>query len=327
MSFSTSLISPLSIAPMIDWTYTHFRVFMRFISPKALLYTEMLTPLAIINNAKQTLAHSPIEYPLALQLGGSDINTLVESAKIAEAQGFSEINLNLGCPSDRVQAGRFGACLMAEGDFVARCITALKSAVTIPVSAKTRIGIDSNDSYVFFQSFAQKLIEAGSDKLIVHARKAWLKGLSPKQNRTIPELRYDYVYRIKEEFPSLPVIINGNIQTNLDIKTHMDYVDGVMLGRLVCQNPYALEEINRLFFPSDSIKTRSVLIEAYFEYILPFLKIAPLSILLKPIINIAHGLPDAKLWKEQLLKASREKNSCYLKDALQFLQDIEKEKN
>lgn len=312
---------------MIDWTYTHFRVFMRLIAPNALLYTEMLTPAAIKNNPKQILAHSPIEYPLALQLGGADLDALVESAKIAEAQGFSEVNLNLGCPSDRVQAGRFGACLMAEGDWVARCIAVLKSNVGIPVSAKTRIGIDNQDSYAFFQAFAHKLIEAGCDKLIVHARKAWLKGLSPKQNRTVPELRYEYVYRIKEEWPQLPVVINGNIQTETDVKTHMDFVDGVMLGRLVCQNPYALEKIHRLFFSESPKRSRVSLIEAYLDYISPFVNTVPLTILLKPIINMAHGLPDAKLWKEQVLLACREKNSHYLKPALELLQDIEKIKN
>lgn len=311
---------------MIDWTYTHFRVLMRLISPNALLYTEMLTPRAIKNNPKQMLAHSPIEHPLALQLGGADLDDLVESAKIAEAEGFSEINLNLGCPSDRVQAGRFGACLMVEGDWVARCITVLKSKVAIPVSAKTRIGIDNQDSYVFFQAFAHKLIGAGCDKLIVHARKAWLKGLSPKQNRTVPELRYEYVYRIKEEFPKLPVIINGNIQTETDIKTHMDFVDGVMLGRLACQNPYALEKIHRLFFPESPKQSRARIIEAYLDYLSPFLNTVPLTVLLKPIINMPHGLPDAKLWKEQVLLACREKNSLYLKPALEFLQDIENEK-
>ena len=181
----SSLISMLAIAPMIDWTYIHFRVLMRILAPQALLYTEMQTVGAIFNNPARALAHHAIEYPLALQLGGADKAALVKCAQIAEQQTFSEINLNLGCPSDRVQAGRFGACLMAEPKLVSECIQAMKTAVSIPITAKVRIGIDQQDSYDYFSSFVRQLVDAGCDKVIVHARKAWLHGLSPKQNRTI----------------------------------------------------------------------------------------------------------------------------------------------
>ncbi|MBA2656093.1 MAG: tRNA dihydrouridine(20/20a) synthase DusA [Tatlockia sp.] len=286
---------------MIDWTYIHFRVLMRFIAPKALLYTEMQTIGAIVNNPARALAFHPTEYPLALQLGGADKEGLAACAKIAEENNFAEINLNLGCPSDKVQAGRFGACLMAEPKQVADCIRALKAAVSIPVTAKTRIGIDANDSYEFFADFAEQLIEAGCDKLIVHARKAWLNGLNPKQNRTIPPLHYDYVYKFKNKHPSLPIVINGNINSLEDIKEHISHVDGVMLGRLACQNPYALAAIHHYFFPEISRPSRHSVLLNYLTYAQhQFEQAVPLSLLLKPIFNLAHGLAGAKVWKERL---------------------------
>lgn len=297
------LISPLAIAPMIDWTYTHFRVLMRLLAPHALLYTDMQTAGAIFNNPSRALAFHVMEKPLALQLGGSDQAALVRCAQIAEQQGFAEVNLNLGCPSDRVQAGRFGACLMAHPEEVAACIEAMKQAVTIPVTAKTRIGIDSQDSYEFFAAFAHRLVDAGCDKLIVHARKAWLHGLSPKQNRTVPPLHYDYVYKIKQAMPSsLPVVINGNINTLDDIHAHLQWVDGVMLGRLACQNPYAIAVIHSGLYPEVPLLTRRLILTQYIDYI--FSVHVPgmsMSLLLKPILNLAHSMPGARLWKEQLL--------------------------
>ncbi|MBA2652241.1 MAG: tRNA dihydrouridine(20/20a) synthase DusA [Tatlockia sp.] len=288
---------------MIDWTNTHFRVFMRLIAPKALLYTEMQTVGAIVNNPLRALGFQASEQPLALQLGGSDKEGLVHCAKLAEEKFFTEINLNLGCPSDKVQAGRFGACLMAEPKHVADCIRALKDTLSIPVTAKTRIGIDSQDSYEFFADFAQQLIDAGCDKLIVHARKAWLKGLNPKQNRTIPPLHYDYVYKLKNENKHLPIVINGNINTLSEIKQHMQQVDGVMLGRLACQNPYALAAIHHYFYPQISQRSRHAILAEYVNYAQQqFAQGVPLSLLLKPIFNLAHGLPGAKFWKEQLAR-------------------------
>ncbi len=314
------LISPLSVAPMIDWTYTHFRVFMRMLAPNALLYTEMQTVGAIINNPERALHFRDVERPLALQIGGNCLDGLVECAMRAEGAGYSEVNLNLGCPSDRVQAGRFGACLMAEPDHVADCIRTLKRAVRIPVTAKTRIGIDAHDSYEFFSDFAHRLIDAGCDKLIVHARKAWLSGLNPKQNRTIPPLHYDYVYRIKQAFASIPVVINGNINTIDEIHIHLSRVDGVMLGRLVCQNPYALALIHHALYPDTPLASRQVILKHYAQYVESMrLQKIPMSLLLKPIFNMAHGIAGAKLWKEKLMHIQRSGDSGQLIDAIDSL--------
>lgn len=318
------LISPLAIAPMIDWTYSHFRVFMRLLMPQALLYTEMQTTGAVQNNSSKALDYQAMEHPLALQLGGADGQALAACAQLAERMGYSEINLNLGCPSDRVQAGRFGACLMAEAAHVADCIRTLKAAITIPVSAKTRIGIDNQDSYQFFAEFAHQLIEAGCDKLIVHARKAWLHGLNPKQNRTIPPLHYDYVYRIKQELPHIPVVINGNINTLAAIEQHMVFADGVMLGRLACDNPYALTAIHQYFYPNSPSFARHQLMYHYIEHInLQFQQGVPLTILLKPLLNLAYGLPGCKVFKKRLLAIQQSKQLAELEQAACFLKEIE----
>lgn len=305
-----ALISPLAIAPMIDWTYTHFRVWMRMLAPHALLYTDMQTAGAIANNPSRALNFHSMEQPLALQLGGANKQELVDCAKIAEQRGFAEINLNLGCPSDRVQAGRFGACLMAEPKHVAECIKAMKQAVTIPITAKTRIGIDYQDSYAFFSAFARQLVEAGCDKLIVHARKAWLHGLNPKQNRTIPPLHYDYVYKIKQELPSIPVVMNGNINELNEINKHLQQVDGVMLGRLACQNPYAIAVIHHALYPGTPLLKRSTILELYIDYARSMRQQGvPYSILLKPIFGLAHGLVGSRLWKNKLMNIQQEKGT------------------
>ncbi|MFA5960268.1 MAG: tRNA dihydrouridine(20/20a) synthase DusA [Tatlockia sp.] len=315
-----NLISPLSVAPMIDWTYSHFRMLMRLIAPHALLYTEMQTIGAIENNPSRALFYQPKEHPLALQLGGAHKQGLVDCAKRAEDKGFIEINLNLGCPSDKVKAGRFGACLMTEPLHVADCIAALKSAVTIPVTAKTRIGVDNQDSYAFFSSFAGQLRDSGCDKLIVHARKAWLNGLSPKQNRTVPPLHYDYAYRIKNELGSVPVVINGNITTVDEIKTHLQHVDGVMLGRQACQNPYALAAIHHHFYPEIAVRSRFAILKEYAAYAcLQFEQGVPLTLLFKPIFNMAHGLPGAKNWKEALMQIQQSRQITQLDEAVQLL--------
>lgn len=319
-----ALFSPLAIAPMIDWTYMHFRVFMRLLAPKAQLYTEMQTTGAIENNTTKALEFFHTEKPLALQLGGSCPDALRKSAIIAEKYGFSEINLNLGCPSDKVLAGRFGACLMAEPQQVAACIQAIKSAVTIPISAKTRIGIDNHDSYAFFSEFAHMLINAGCDKLIVHARKAWLNGLSPKQNRTIPPLHYDYVYRIKEELPHIPIIINGNIHTNEEISSHLHHVDGVMLGRLACQNPYKIAQLHHMLYPEIPLRTRTEVLTDYIQYLsttVPSYK--NMSIFIKPILNLAHALPNSKIWRETLVKSYQNRSFSILEESRQILLKLE----
>ncbi|KTD08255.1 tRNA dihydrouridine(20/20a) synthase DusA [Legionella jamestowniensis] len=321
---SAALISPLSIAPMIDWTYTHFRVFMRLIAPRALLYTDMQTTGAILNNPNRALSFNSIEHPLALQLGGADKDKLVMCAKLAQDAGFDEINLNLGCPSDKVQAGRFGACMMNEPEQVAACISAMKSAVSIPVTAKTRIGVDNQDSYDFFAGFVHQLVNAGCDKLIVHARKAWLSGLNPKQNRTIPPINYEFVYRIKKELPSLPIVINGNINTLQGIDQHMVSVDGVMLGRLACQNPYALAVIHQYYYPEVPIRSRYEILQNYIQYIeSAFSQGTALSVLLKPLFNFAHGLAGAKQWKEVLMSIQQNKQIAKLQDAITMFTALE----
>lgn len=299
---------------------------MRMLAPNALLYTEMQTPGAIFHHPERALHHHKMEVPLALQLGGSDKKELVACAKIAEQQGFAEVNLNLGCPSDRVQAGRFGACLMAEPERVSECIAAMKEAVAIPVTAKTRIGIDQQDSYDYFASFAHSLINAGCDKLIVHARKAWLRGLSPKQNRTVPPLHYDYVYQIKQELPDVPVVINGNIHSLIDINRHLAQVDGVMLGRLACQNPYELAVIHHNLFPDSPCPSRSHLLQRYIDYAqVEASGGTPLSILIKPILCLAHGLQHAKQWKTKLIDIQQNSDISALKDCISFIAHLEEQ--
>jgi tRNA-dihydrouridine synthase A len=324
MTQLSGLVSPLAIAPMIDWTYTHFRVLMRMLAPYALLYTEMQTSKAIINNPLRALHFHEREHPVALQLGGADRDELVHCAKMAELQGYCEVNLNLGCPSDRVQAGHFGACLMATPQRVADCIVAMKQAVGIPVTAKTRIGIDHQDSYEFFSSFATLLIEAGCDKLIVHARKAWLHGLNPKQNRTIPPLHYDYVYKIKQAFSSIPIVLNGNINHIDEINEHLQHVDGVMLGRLACQNPYAIAVIHHHLYPDVPLLKRSIILKEYVSYAhLSYQKGVPLSLLLKPIFNLAHGLSGARAWKAQVMDIQQSRAVEGLAHICSLLEEIE----
>src|SRR6266436_3978185 len=231
----------LSVAPMMDWTDRHCRVFHRLMTRRARLYTEMLTTGAIIHgDRRRLLGFDASEHPVALQLGGSDPRDLATSAKIGEDFGYDEINLNVGCPSDRVTDGRFGACLMAEPVLVAACVDAMKRTVAIPVTVKCRIGIDDQDPEAALDALARSVIAAGADALIVHARKAWLDGLSPKENRDIPPLDYDRVYRLKASLPDMPIIINGGITSIAEAKRHLAHVDGVMLGRAAYQEPWRL---------------------------------------------------------------------------------------
>src|ERR1700744_259205 len=238
-----------SVAPMMDWTDRHCRVFHRLLSRRARLYTEMLTTGAIIHGDRaRLLGFDPSEYPLALQLGGSDPVDLATAAKIGEDFGYDEINLNVGWPSDRVKDGRFGAFLMAEPDLVASCVEAMNRAVKIPVTVKCRIGIDDQDPEISLDALARAVVAAGSDALTVHARKAWLNGLSPKENRDIPPLDYDRVYRLKAALPRVPVIINGGIADIEQAKAHLEHVDGVMLGRAAYQEPWRLLNVDALLF-------------------------------------------------------------------------------
>lgn len=319
-----NLKSPLAIAPMIDWSYPHFRVLMRLLAPGSLLYTEMQTLGAVENNPQKSLDYYPMEHPLALQLGGSDANALARCAQQAEALGFDEVNLNLGCPSDKVQAGRFGACLMSEPELVKDCIRKMKESINVTLSAKTRIGIDEQDSYDYFADFAHALVEAGCDKLIVHARKAWLHGLNPKQNRNIPPLHYDYVYRIKQAFPHLPIVINGNISHIEQIQQHLEWVDGVMLGRLACQNPYAIAAIDQKIWRKNPLKPRSEYMKKYFQHIqAAYEQGANIHLLTKPIFNFAHGMPQAQRWKQILMEVTQRKDMSLLAKAMDHLLAIE----
>lgn len=239
----------LSVAPMMDWTDRHCRYFHRLLSPHARLYTEMVTSAALVRGRQlRLLEHSQQEHPLALQLGGSDPQELAQAARYGAEAGYDEINLNVGCPSDRVQAGRFGACLMREPALVGDCVKAMRDAVPVPVTVKCRIGVDDQDDYAGLQHFTETMLEAGVGVLVVHARKAWLQGLSPKENRDIPPLDYERVYRLKREFPQLVVVINGGITTVEQVRTHLSQLDGVMLGRAAYHDPFLLAQVEAAIY-------------------------------------------------------------------------------
>lgn len=256
-----------SVAPMLDWTDKHSRYFYRLMSHHAVLYTEMVTTGAIIHGKGDYLAYNEEEHPVVLQLGGSNTADLAQCAEIAQARGYDEINLNVGCPSDRVQNGMFGACLMARPDLVADCVKAMRDVVDIPVTVKTRIGIDEQDSYAFLCDFVGQVSAAGCEHLIVHARKAWLQGLSPKQNREIPPLDYDRVFQLKRDFPELFISINGGITTLDESKKLLEQVDGVMMGRGVYQNPRIMLEVDReIYGDSHGVLTRHEIVYKMMEY-------------------------------------------------------------
>ncbi|MBT8445994.1 MAG: tRNA dihydrouridine(20/20a) synthase DusA, partial [Gammaproteobacteria bacterium] len=238
-----------AVAPMMDWTDRHCRFFLRQLSRHTLLYTEMVTTGALLHgNAARFLDHSPAEQPLALQLGGSDPDDMASAAALGAAAGYVEINMNVGCPSDRVQAGRFGACLMKEPALVGACVAAMRAAVKVPITVKTRLGVDDDDSYEQLHRFTGTVMAAGCDRLIVHARKAWLQGLSPKQNREIPPLDYERVNRLKHDFPALDIVLNGGITSLAAARYALNTVDGVMVGREAYQNPWLLSGVDRQIF-------------------------------------------------------------------------------
>jgi len=251
----------LCVAPMMDWTDRHCRFFHRLLSPHARLYTEMVTAAALIHgNRLHLLEHSQQEHPVALQLGGAEPDELAQAARFGAQAGYDEINLNVGCPSDRVQSGRFGACLMREPRLVADCVSAMIAAVNVPVTVKCRIGVDEQDDYAGLQQFAETMHGAGVRTLIVHARKAWLQGLSPKENREIPPLDYPRVYRLKREWPQFTIVINGGIADLDSTRAHLQHVDGVMLGRLAYHDPYALANIDAALHGGDPPSREQVLI-------------------------------------------------------------------
>ena len=292
-----------SIAPMMDWTDRHCRVFHSLMTRRTRLYTEMLTTGAILHgDRRRLLGFDASEHPVALQLGGSDPRDLAAAAKIGEEVGYDEINLNVGCPSDRVKDGRFGACLMAEPALVATCIEAIKRAVDIPVTVKCRIGIDDQDPETALDALARGVIAAGADALIVHARKAWLNGLSPKENRDIPPLDYDRVYRLKAALPGVPIVINGGIAGLAEAKAHLDYVDGVMLGRAAYQEPWRLLRVDpELFGEAAPHATMKDVFEAMMPYIESELAQGTrLHSITRHFVGAFHGVPGARAFRRHL---------------------------
>lgn len=293
----------LCLAPMLEWSDRHFRFFLRLISRRIFLYSEMVTTGAVLRGERaRLLAYDPFEHPVALQLGGSDPRALAECARIAADWGYDEVNLNVGCPSDRVQNGRFGACLMAEPDLVADCVAAMRAAVDIPVTVKTRIGIDERDSYPELAGFVATVAAAGCETFIIHARKAWLKGLSPKENREIPPLRYDIAAEIKRDFPQLAVVLNGGIANLDDSLTHLQIFDGVMLGRAAYHNPYLLAEADRRLFGDDGpTPSRHDVLAAYLPYVERELaRGTRLQAMARHILGLFHGAPGGRQWRRHL---------------------------
>lgn len=287
----------------MDWTDRDFRYLLRLISQHALLYTEMVTTGALIHgNRKRFLAHDAMEYPLALQLGGSDPKELAECAQMGEDAGYQEVNINVGCPSDRVQSGRFGACLMAEPALVAEGVAAMQAKVRIPVTVKTRLGIDEFDSYEFLTDFIDKVSAAGCDTFILHARNAWLKGLSPKENRDIPPLNYERVYQVKKDYPHLHIDINGGVQDLAQASQHLDHVDGVMMGRAIYHNPYLLAEADKAIFGQDNpVLSRHEVIETMLPYIERRMQQGrPLKSITRHLLGLFQGQPGARRWRRHL---------------------------
>ncbi|ENI4130418.1 tRNA dihydrouridine(20/20a) synthase DusA [Vibrio fluvialis] len=293
----------LSVAPMLDWTDRHCRYFHRLLSSQTLLYTEMVTTGAIIHGKGDFLAYNEEEHPVALQLGGSNPADLARCAKLAQERGYDEINLNVGCPSDRVQNGRFGACLMAEPDLVAQCVAAMKEVVDIPVTVKTRIGIDDQDSYEFLTNFVTLVSEKGGcEQFTIHARKAWLSGLSPKENREIPPLDYPRAYQLKQDFPHLTIAVNGGVKTLAEAKEHLQHLDGVMIGREAYQSPYLLAEVDQQIFSLDTpVKKRSQVVQEMYPYIEQQLAQGSyLGHITRHMLGLFQNMPGARQWRRHI---------------------------
>lgn len=297
-----------AVAPMMDWTDRHCRVFHRVLTRHALLYTEMVTAQAVKHgNLDKLLGFDAREQPVALQLGGSDPYLLSEAARLGEQHGYVEINLNVGCPSDRVQSGRFGACLMLEPALVAQCVAAMQKAVQVPVTVKCRIGIDDQDTEQPLDDFVRQVADAGCATFVVHARKAWLKGLSPKENREIPPLDYDRVHRLKRRFPSLNIILNGGLQDVQQASAHLETLDGIMLGREAYHNPWLLTEVDPLFLGSNApVSTRHEVIEKMQEYITRQVPAGtPLQKVTRHMLGLYHAQPGGRKWRQLLSSPSR----------------------
>jgi len=301
----------LSVAPMLDWTDKHCRYFYRLLSAHTVLYTEMVTTGAILHGKGDYLSYNDAEHPLVLQLGGSNVKDMTECAKIAEQYGYDEININVGCPSDRVQNGRFGACLMAEPEVVAECVSEMQAAANVPVTVKSRIGIDDLDSYQFLHTFIDQVAQAGCQHFIIHARKAWLTGLSPKQNRDIPPLDYSRVYQIKHDFSDLEISINGGIKTLAEAEEHLNHIDGAMIGREVYSSPYMLAEADQQIYGVDKpVLTKADVIEGMADYIDQYISVTPEHgknrawHVLRHMLGLCNGLAGARQYRRSLSDCS-----------------------
>ena len=310
----------------MDRTDRHFRFFLRQLTKKTLLYTEMKTANAILRgDRKRLLGYSDLEHPLALQVGGSDPTQLSEVARIATDYGYDELNLNVGCPSSRVRKGAFGACLMAKPELVAECVNAMRSATHIPVTVKHRIGIDEIDTYEDMERFVSIVAESACDRFSVHARKAWLKGLSPKQNRTIPPLRYPEIYRLKQRFPHLPIEINGGIRDHDAIAHHLQHVDAVMIGRAAYETPYLFAEADQRYFSgTDSIISREDAVRALIPYASRHVESGePLHRITRHLLTLFVGIPGTKAWKRALSQPLAEESpETFLENALEAVRRV-----
>ena len=293
----------VSVAPMMDWTDKHCRYFFRLLSSFTQLYTEMITSKAILRGDKNRLLdYNSREHPLVLQLGGSDPKEMAKCSQIAKQWGYDEVNINVGCPSDRVLSGSFGACLMKEPDLVASCVESMIDASDIPVSVKSRIGIDDMETYDQLSDFVARIHEKGCQHFIIHARKAWLQGLSPKENRTIPPLNYPWVYQLKKDFPQLKITLNGGITECNEVVEHLGHVDGVMLGRAIYHQPYLLADIDSRVFGKKGIsRTREQVLVDYMSYIKKQLKEGvPIRAMTRHILGLYHGQNNAKFFRRLL---------------------------
>jgi tRNA-dihydrouridine synthase A len=300
-----------SIAPMMQYTDMHDRYLLRLISKKVFLYTEMVTTGAILyGKCFHQLEFNKEEHPVAIQLGGSDVNDLVKSAKIVEDYGYDEINLNVGCPSDRVQKGRFGACLMLEPDHVAECLNAMQTNVRVPVTIKCRLGVDHHEDYEFLYNFVNIVQNAGIKHFIIHARNGILKGLSPRQNRHIPPLKYDYVYQLKKDFPNLNITVNGGIKTIDECKKHLKYVDGVMIGRAAYENPFLIKDIDtELYGIKSNVNSKKFILNQYLDYVEEKLTEGhDLSRMMKHLFGLSRGDKFAKTFRIKILEVIKKES-------------------
>ncbi len=294
----------LAVAPMMDWTDRHCRYFHRLLSPSARLFTEMVTTGAIIHGDKpRHLDFSREEHPVVLQLGGGDPDDLTRSAEIAQQWGYDEVNLNVGCPSDRVQKNKIGACLMLEPELVRQCISAMMASVDIPVSVKCRLGVDEHDSYDDLHKFIETVAQSGCEQFIVHARKAWLHGLSPKANREVPSLKYEWVYKLKKDMPELGITINGGIRDLDAVRIHLQEVDGVMIGRAAYQNPWLLVDCERILFDADLALDRETVVHEMAEYARANDNVA-LKHISRHMLGLFTGMPGARAWRRYISENS-----------------------